>query len=76
MSPRLLWSSDQILYVHPGRVSKYMNKISGPLLDRIDSQVEIEPVAFDDIADKAPAESSVSIRDRVMKARTIQQEIP
>ena len=48
--------------------------ISGPLLDRIDIQVEIEPVAFDDIADKAPAESSVSIRDRVMKARTIQQE--
>lgn len=58
----------------PGQVSKYMNKISGPLLDRIDIQVEIEPVAFDDIADKAPAESSVSIRDRVMKARTIQQE--
>lgn len=58
----------------PGQVSKYMNKISGPLLDRIDIQVEIEPVAFDDIADKAPSESSAAIRERVMRARKIQQE--
>lgn len=58
----------------PGQVTKYMNKISGPLLDRIDIQVEIEPVAFDDMADKSPAESSAAIRERVMKARNIQQE--
>lgn len=56
-----------------GQVSKYMNKISGPLLDRIDLQVEIEPVAFDDMADRKPAESSAAIRSRVMAARAIQQ---
>ena len=58
----------------PGAVSKYMNKISGPLLDRIDLQIEIQPVAFDDIANTVPAESSGSIRERVIKARLIQQE--
>lgn len=51
-----------------------MNKISGPLLDRIDLQVEIEPVAFDAMADRAPAESSAAIRERVVAARRIQQE--
>ena len=57
----------------PNQVQKYMNKISGPLMDRIDIQVEIEPVEFDDIASRAPAESSVEIRKRVMAAREIQQ---
>ena len=51
-----------------------MNKISGPLLDRIDLQIEIQPVAFDDIANTVPEESSVLIRERVIKARAIQQE--
>lgn len=58
----------------PGQVNKYMSKISGPLLDRIDLQIEIEPVAFDDMADRVPAESSEEIRKRVMAARAIQQE--
>lgn len=58
----------------PGEVRRYMNKISGPLLDRIDLQVEIEPVAFDAMADRAPAESSAAIRERVVAARRIQQE--
>lgn len=58
----------------PGAVNKYMNRISGPLLDRIDLQVEIEPVAFDDMADPTPTESSAAIRERVMKAREIQQK--
>ena len=58
----------------PGQVNKYMNKISGPLMDRIDLQIEIQPVAFDDMANTAPAESSASIRERVIKARMIQQE--
>lgn len=57
-----------------GAVTKYMNKISGPLLDRIDIQVEIEPVEFDAMADRSPAESSASIRRRVMAARAVQQE--
>lgn len=58
----------------PGQVQKYMNKISGPLLDRIDLHIEIEPVAFDAMADKTPAESSAAIRARVVKAKQIQQE--
>ena len=57
----------------PGAVNKYMNKISGPLMDRIDLQIEIQPVAFDDMANTVPAESSSSIRERVIRARMIQQ---
>lgn len=57
----------------PGAVTKYMNRISGPLLDRIDIQVEIQPVPFDDIASQAPAESSADIRQRVVRARAVQQ---
>lgn len=58
----------------PGAVARYMNKISGPLLDRIDLHVEIEPVAFDDMASTEPAESSAAIRQRVIAARRIQEE--
>ena len=58
----------------PNQVQKYMNKISGPLMDRIDIQVEIEPVEFDDMASRQAAESSAEIRKRVMAAREIQQE--
>lgn len=58
----------------PGAVAKYMNKISGPLLDRIDLHVEIEPVAFDDMASTEPAESSAAIRERVIAARRIQED--
>lgn len=57
----------------PGAVAKYMNRISGPLLDRIDIQTEIEPVAFDDMASTTPAEGSESIRRRVMAARAVQE---
>lgn len=58
----------------PGAVAKYMNKISGPLLDRIDLHVEIEPVEFDAMANRDPGESSASIRTRVIAARAIQTE--
>lgn len=58
----------------PGAVSRYMNRISGPLLDRIDIQVEIQPVEIDQLTDRQSAESSAAIRERVMKARRIQQE--
>ncbi|MCM1320380.1 MAG: YifB family Mg chelatase-like AAA ATPase [Muribaculaceae bacterium] len=57
----------------PGAVTRYMNRISGPLLDRIDIQVEIQPVEFDDIASTVKAESSEEIRKRVVEARNIQQ---
>lgn len=58
----------------PGAVQKYMNRVSGPLLDRIDIQVEIVPVSFDKISDKSPAESSIKVRERVMQARAIQEK--
>ena len=57
-----------------GAVQKYLNKISGPLLDRIDIHIEIVPVPFDKISDKTPAEASSHIRDRVIRAREIQIE--
>lgn len=55
----------------PGQIQRYMNKISGPLLDRIDIQIEITPVPFKDISRAAPGESSDVIRERVIKARHI-----
>lgn len=55
-----------------GVVQKYLNKISGPLLDRIDIQIEIVPVPFDKISKSELAEHSTSIRERVIKAREIQ----
>lgn len=58
----------------PGQVSKYMNKISGPLLDRIDIQIEIQPVEFDQLASREKGKPSAAIRERVMAARKIQQE--
>lgn len=57
----------------PGQVQKYLNKISGPLLDRIDIQCEIVPVPFEKISDTQPGESSASIRERVIRARKIQE---
>ena len=56
----------------PGSVQKYMNRISGPLLDRIDIQIEIVPVPFEKMAEKTEAESSAAIRERVVAARAIQ----
>jgi len=58
----------------PGQIQRYMNKISGPLLDRIDIQCEITPVPFKDLSQAAPGEPSASIRERVIKARAIQTE--
>jgi len=56
----------------PGQIQRYMNKISGPLLDRIDIQCEITPVPFKDISKAEPGEPSSAIRERVIKARDIQ----
>lgn len=58
----------------PGQVQRYLNKISGPLLDRIDLQIEITPVPFEEISGTAPAEPSAAIRERVIAARKIQEE--
>jgi magnesium chelatase family protein len=57
----------------PGTVQKYLNKISGPLLDRIDLHVEVTPVAFSELSNhNSKGESSIQIRERVIVAREIQ----
>jgi len=58
----------------PGTVQKYLNKISGPLLDRIDLHVEVTPVPFNELASTRQFEKSSCIRERVIKAREIQEE--
>lgn len=56
----------------PGAVSKYLGRISGPLLDRIDIQIEIHPVPFEKLSEQSAGESSSVIRERVVRARNIQ----
>jgi len=59
---------------NPGQVQKYLNRISGPLLDRIDIQVEIVPVPFEKLSETRPGEPSEAIRHRVIAARKIQEQ--
>jgi len=58
----------------PGNIQRYLNKISGPLLDRIDIHIEVVPVSYDELSEIKPAESSEYIRGRVIAARDIQSE--
>ncbi|MCD8302744.1 MAG: YifB family Mg chelatase-like AAA ATPase [Prevotellaceae bacterium] len=58
----------------PGMVQRYLNKISGPLLDRIDIQVNVLPLKFEELATGQSGETSAQIRERVVAARKIQQE--
>jgi magnesium chelatase family protein len=58
----------------PGSVQKYLNRISGPLLDRIDIHVEVVPVPFSELTSKTEGEKSESIRSRVVMARQLQEE--
>lgn len=58
----------------PGQIQRYMNRISGPLLDRIDIQVEVTPVPLEELANAPRGESSASIRERVVRARDVQTE--
>ena len=57
----------------PGVVQKYLNKVSGPLLDRIDLHVEVTPVTFDQMTETRKAETSADIQPRVDKARQVQE---
>ncbi len=58
----------------PGQVLKYMGRISGPLMDRIDLQIEVTPVPFEELSSQRVGEPSSVIRERVIKARKIQEE--
>ena len=58
----------------PGQISRYLSKISGPLLDRIDIHCEIQAVPFNELSKMKPGEPSTSHRERVIKARLIQEE--
>ncbi|MCM1312707.1 MAG: YifB family Mg chelatase-like AAA ATPase [Bacteroides sp.] len=58
----------------PTQIQRYMNKISGPLMDRIDMQVEVESVPFEDMSRAPKGEPSAMIMERVVRARTIQEE--
>lgn len=58
----------------PGVVQKYLNKISGPLLDRIDIHIEVTPVPFKELSAERSGERSVDMRERVITARKVQQE--
>ena len=58
----------------PGMVQQYLNRISGPLMDRIDLHVEVVPVAYKDLSSKSNGEPSSIVRERVIKARKIQEK--
>lgn len=58
----------------PAQIHRYMSRISGPLLDRIDIQCDIQPVPYDLLKDNVPTENSATMRARVIQARLIQQE--
>ena len=55
-------------------MQRYMNKLSGPLLDRIDIHIEVQKVEFEQLAEKRKGESSLAIRERVLKAREVQAQ--
>jgi magnesium chelatase family protein len=58
----------------PGVVQKYLSRISGPLLDRIDIHIEVTPVPFDELSTTRVSEKSDAIRERVIMAREIQDK--
>lgn len=66
--------STHALASSPQEVQRYLSKISGPLLDRIDIHIEVTPVPFDKLSDERKGESSVEIRKRVTDAREIQSK--
>ncbi|HXL72368.1 MAG TPA: ATP-binding protein, partial [bacterium] len=58
----------------PNQIQKYLGKISGPLLDRIDLHIEVPALKWKEISDTEPAEPSSAIRERISQARSIQQK--
>src|SRR5215510_3006787 len=58
----------------PLQIQRYVSKISGPLLDRIDIHIDVPAVKFKELASETPSESSAAIRERVVQARGVQRE--
>ncbi len=71
---RLLQPPRQGVQLCSGAVHRYMNRISGPLLDRIDLHVEVTPVSIAEMASAEPGEPSAAVRERVVLARKVQEE--
>lgn len=67
-------NSDAPITSSPAEMQRYLSKISGPLLDRIDIHIEVTPVPFEKLSEERKGESSVDIRKRVTKARELQTE--
>lgn len=65
---------DKECVCNPGDVQRYLNRISGPLMDRIDLHVEVTPVSFDELTVQSSGESSSTVRERVIAARQKQQK--
>ncbi len=65
---------DKACVCAPGVVQKYLNKVSGPLLDRIDIHIEVTPVPFAELTAERPSEKSADMRERVITARRVQQD--
>lgn len=65
---------DRACVCGPGMVQKYLSRISGPLLDRIDIHIEIVPVPFEKLAEMKDSETSEAVRERVIRAREIQEQ--
>jgi magnesium chelatase family protein len=65
---------DKTCVCTPGQIQKYLNRVSGPLMDRIDLHIEIAPVSYEKLSEQKKAESSSSIRDRIVSARKIQEK--
>ena len=73
-SPSGYFADDPNNTSSPMEMQRYMNKISGPLLDRIDIHIEVAPVNFDDLSSRQKGEPSIKIRERVTQAREMQTE--
>jgi magnesium chelatase family protein len=58
----------------PGIVQRYLSKVSGPLLDRIDIHIEVSPISFNELSDQRKGELSSQVRSRVIQTRQIQSE--
>ncbi len=67
-------SRTQICRCNPGQIHSYVSRLSGPLLDRIDLQIEVDSVCFDELRGRAESESSATIKERVNRAREIQRK--